>query len=173
MEGIDNIRDAMDRLTKVFGIISVSPALKTDKNMAAIENGIRVVMEDAMAKYGVDNLTFKVESRRSDKSFPKNSMELNRELGAFVLREFPYVKVDVHNPEVLLSVEVREWTYVYHEVIDGAGGMPVGTNGKATLLLSGGIDSPVAGWMIAKRGVELSAVYYHSVPYTSERAKKR
>ncbi len=173
VEGIDNIRDAMDRLTKVFGIISVSPALKTDKNMAAIENGIRVVMEDAMAKYGVDNLTFKVESRRSDKSFPKNSMELNRELGAFVLREFPYVKVDVHNPEVLLSVEVREWTYVYHEVIDGAGGMPVGTNGKATLLLSGGIDSPVAGWMIAKRGVELSAVYYHSVPYTSERAKQK
>lgn len=173
VENVEDMRGAISRLSKVFGIISVSPALKLDKNMESIEDGVRTIMQDAISKHGKDKLTFKVESRRSDKSFPKNSMELNRDLGAFLLKEFPVLKVDVHNPQVLVSVEVREWTYIYHEIVDGVGGMPVGTNGKATLLLSGGIDSPVAGWMIAKRGVKLSAVYYHSVPYTSERAKQK
>mgnify|MGYP001413812769 CR=1 FL=1 len=173
VENVEDMRGAISRLSKVFGIISVSPALKLDKNMESIEDGVRTIMQDAISKHGTDKLTFKVESRRSDKSFPKNSMELNRDLGAFLLKEFPVLKVDVHNPQVLVSVEVREWTYIYHEIVDGVGGMPVGTNGKATLLLSGGIDSPVAGWMIAKRGVKLSAVYYHSVPYTSERAKQK
>lgn len=173
VEKIKDMRGAISRLSKIFGIISVSPAIKLSKDMESIEDGVRVIMRDAISKHGTDNITFKVESRRSDKSFPKNSMELNKELGAFLLKEFPNLKVDVHNPQVLISVEIREWAYVYHEVIDGVGGMPIGTNGKATLLLSGGIDSPVAGWMIAKRGVELSAVYYHSVPYTSERAKQK
>ena len=137
MENVEDMRGAISRLSKVFGIISVSPALKLDKNMESIEDGVRTIMQDAISKHGTDKLTFKVESRRSDKSFPKNSMELNRDLGAFLLKEFPVLKVDVHNPQVLVSVEVREWTYIYHEIVDGVGGMPVGTNGKATLLLSG------------------------------------
>lgn len=173
VEGIDDMAGAIDSLTRVFGIVSVSPALKIGKDMETIEDGVKAAMEDAISKHGTENLTFKVESRRADKRFPLNSMELSRELGAFLLREFPTLKVDVHNPQILMSVEVRERTYIYYEKIEGAGGMPVGTNGKATLLLSGGIDSPVAGWMIAKRGVELSAVYYHSVPYTSDRAKQK
>ncbi len=112
--------------------------------------------------------------RRAKKSYPKNSMEISRDLGEAVLYAFPDIRVDVHHPDVMLNVEVRtDGIYVYSQVIPGAGGMPVGTNGKAMLLLSGGIDSPVAGYMIAKRGVELEAVYFHAPPYTSERAKQK
>lgn len=118
--------------------------------------------------------TFKVETRRSDKRFPLNSMEISRDVGAYLLKNMNgQLSVDVHSPQIRLNIELRNSVYVYSMVIPGPGGMPVGTNGKAMLLLSGGIDSPVAGWMIAKRGVEIGAVYFESPPYTSERAKQK
>ena len=122
--------------------------------------------------YSNKNQTFKVEARRSKKSYPKTSMEINCDLGEVILDTYPEMKVDVHNPDIRLNVEIREEIYLYSEIIPGPGGMPVGTNGSAMLLLSGGIDSPVAGYMVAKRGVELEATYFHAPPYTSERAIK-
>jgi thiamine biosynthesis protein ThiI len=123
--------------------------------------------------YGDKPMTFKVNARRGNKSYPMKSMEINSEIGHFLLEDFPNLKVDVHQPDVLLNIEVRDKVYLYSETIKGAGGLPVGTNGKAMLLLSGGIDSPVAGYMISKRGVELEAVYFNAPPYTSERAKQK
>ena len=119
------------------------------------------------------NGTFKVYTRRAKKSYPVNSMEVSAKIGESILNVFPDAKVDVHNPQLTVSVEIREKIYVYSKSIKGPGGMPVGTNGKAMLLLSGGIDSPVAGYMIAKRGVKIEAVYFHAPPYTSERAKQK
>ncbi|NJD03030.1 MAG: tRNA 4-thiouridine(8) synthase ThiI [Ruminiclostridium sp.] len=118
-------------------------------------------------------LTFKVETKRGDKRFPLQSPEINAQLGEYILDNIPGLKVDVHNPSFTLYVEVRESTYIYSVIIPSNGGLPVGTNGKAILLLSGGIDSPVAGWMMAKRGVEIEAVHFYSYPYTSERAKDK
>lgn len=163
----------LDRLSKVFGAIGINPAWKTDKDLEAIQAMVKAVMEDALEKATKENLTFKVESRRADKTFPMNSMDLSRKMGGFILKNFPGLKVDVHNPDIKINLEIREHAYAYHENIPGAGGMPVGTNGKTALLLSGGIDSPVAGWMIAKRGVKLTAVHYHSFPYTSDKAKEK
>lgn len=171
IENVQDEREVMDKLSRVFGIISMSPAWKTGKEMDEITYMVKYVMKEALESR--EEATFKVESRRSDKKFPLNSMELSREVGACLLKEFPRLKVDVHNPDIKIQLEVREFAYAYYKNIPGAGGMPVGTNGKATLLLSGGIDSPVAGWMIAKRGVELSAVHYHSFPYTSDKAKEK
>lgn len=176
---VENMGDdprIFDSIAKVFGIISFSPALKVEKDMGAIQKAAEVVLREAMEASDASRreaFTFKVESRRSDKSFYLNSMELSRKVGAYLLKNVPNLKVDVHNPMVTVNVEVRESAYVYCRIIPCAGGMPVGTNGKAALLLSGGIDSPVAGWMIAKRGVELTAVHYHSFPYTSERSKEK
>lgn len=163
----------LDRLSKVFGAIGINPAWKTDKDLEAIQAMVKAVMEDALEKATKENLTFKVESLRADKTFPMNSMDLSRKMGGFILKNFPGLKVDVHNPDIKINLEIREHAYAYHENIPGAGGMPVGTNGKTALLLSGGIDSPVAGWMIAKRGVRLTAVHYHSFPYTSDKAKEK
>ena len=119
------------------------------------------------------NKTFKVHARRARKDYPKESMEINADLGEAVLRAYPEMSVDVHEPDILLNIEIRDKIYIYSETIPGPGGMPVGTGGKAMLLLSGGIDSPVAGYMIAKRGVKLDAVYFHAPPYTSDRAKAK
>jgi len=176
---VENIGDdpgIFNSIAKIFGVISFSPAVKVEKDMEAIQRAAEGQVKEAITGYvGKEQMsfTFKVESRRSDKSFPLNSMELSREIGAHLLRRFPGLKVDVHQPMVTIYIEVREWAYVYHQIISGAGGMPVGTNGKAMLLLSGGIDSPVAGWMMAKRGVEIAAVHYHSFPYTSDRSKEK
>ncbi|MGI6188394.1 MAG: tRNA 4-thiouridine(8) synthase ThiI [Clostridiales bacterium] len=174
---IENVGDdprIYDTISRIFGIISFSPALRVAKNMEDIQEAAELQLKDAIdAQGGLNGLSFKVESRRSDKTFPLTSMELSRTIGAHLLRKFPGIKVDVHNPMVTIHIEVREWTYMYHRIIPGAGGMPVGTNGKAVLLLSGGIDSPVAGWMISKRGVELTAVHFHSFPYTSDRSKEK
>lgn len=160
-------------LTRVFGIVSISPAYKFEKDFEALVKHSKAMIEGLLAGTQNDVLTFKVESRRADKRFPMDSMEISRELGARLLQAFPRLKVDVHHPEAVLNVEMREFCYMYHQSIPCAGGMPVGTNGKAVLLLSGGIDSPAAGWMIAKRGVELTAVHYHSFPYTSDRSKEK
>ena len=123
--------------------------------------------------YPDKNLSFKVKARRARKNYPMDSMELNAELGGKILDAFPEMTVDVHHPDVMLYVEIREKISFYSEEIPGPGGMPVGTNGSAMLLLSGGIDSPVAGYMIAKRGVSIDATYFHAPPYTSERAKQK
>ena len=117
--------------------------------------------------------TFKVEAKREDKQFPLNSPQISSRVGGAILKRVRGIKVDVHNPDILVQVEIRNDAYVFAEKFSGAGGMPSGTGGRAALLLSGGIDSPVAGWMIAKRGVELDAVYFHSPPYTSERARDK
>ncbi len=173
VENYSNERLIIDALTKVFGIVSISPAVKIEKDLERIYETAEVLMKDILTEENKDNITFKVESRRSDKKFPLNSMELSQQAGARLLSRFPQLKVDVHNPEVTVNIEIREYAYLYNRIIPGSGGMPVGTNGKATLLLSGGIDSPVAGYMISKRGVEISAVHYHSFPYTSDRAKEK
>ena len=141
-----------------------------DRGFDQLKKDVVAYMDEV---YPDKNLTFKVEARRAKKSYPKTSMEINCDLGEAILEAFPQTRVDVHHPDVMLHVEIRNEIYVYSQIIPGAGGMPVGTNGKATLLLSGGIDSPVAGYMIAKRGVEIEAVYFHAPPYTSERAKEK
>ena len=123
--------------------------------------------------YEDKNFTFKVMARRARKNYPMESMEINAEMGGRILEAFPETKVDVHNPDVILTIEIRNHINIYSKIIPGPGGMPVGTAGKAMLLLSGGIDSPVAGWMTAKRGVVVDAVYFHAPPYTSERAKQK
>ena len=141
------------------------------------EQGFEKLAEDVvgyMKQWHPDfNGSFKVWTRRAKKSYPISSMEVSAELGGRILDAFPEASVDVHHPELDLSVEIRDKIYVYSQTIPGAGGMPIGTNGKAMLLLSGGIDSPVAGYMIAKRGVKIDAVYFHAPPYTSERAKQK
>ena len=155
---------------KVFGITSVCRCAIAEK---ALEDISRVVRE-YIPQFLVGKKTFKIECKRSDKSFPLDSIQLAREMGGVVLSALPRLKVDVHNPEETVVIEVREFgAYIHAGRFKGAGGMPVGTNGKAMLLLSGGIDSPVAGHMIAKRGVKLEAVHFESFPYTSERAREK
>ncbi|MDI9483059.1 MAG: tRNA uracil 4-sulfurtransferase ThiI [Bacillota bacterium] len=166
-----DIDEAIHRLTKVFGIASVSPALKIETDKQLIFDKATYIAKDILKR--IQYKTFKIVTRRADKTFPMTSMDVSRELGAIVLREIPQLKVDVINPDFVLYVEIREFTYIYSEIIPGVKGLPVGTNGRATLLLSGGIDSPVAGWMIAKRGVLINAVHFYSYPYTSERAKDK
>ncbi len=163
--------DVVNELKKVFGIVGICPIVVEEKvEFDAIRDKSIEYMKE---RYGNKELTFKVYTRRADKSFPMESMEVNSEVGHYILEQFPEYKVDVHNPDVMLTIEIRERIYIYSEIIKGAGGLPVGTNGKAMLLLSGGIDSPVAGYMISKRGVELEAVYFNAPPYTSERAKQK
>ncbi|HOP99443.1 MAG TPA: tRNA uracil 4-sulfurtransferase ThiI [Acetivibrio clariflavus] len=163
--------EAIKLLTKVFGIVSVSPVWKIDTDFEVIKEKSAVMVKDLLLRKGYK--TFKVETKRGDKKFPMDSPEISRELGAHILESFPQLSVEVKNPDFILYVEVREFTYIYSEIIPAVCGMPIGTNGKAVLLLSGGIDSPVAGWMIAKRGVEIEAVHFYSYPYTSERAKEK
>lgn len=156
------------KLSKVFGIVSVAVAQTVPKELDKIGALAAQMIKTEPGK------TFKVEAKRSDKRFPYKSPEICMEVGGAILDENPHLTVDVHNPDILVMVEVRDFAaYIYTSKIPGVGGMPVGTNGRATLLLSGGIDSPVAGYMVAKRGVELDAVHFYSYPYTSERAKQK
>lgn len=176
VEPIDDnvdVKMIIDRLSRIFGIIGIAYGTKHEEvSVEAAEMLALHHMKEACKDEGIT--TFKVETRRADKRFPMKSMELSAHLGGYLLDQMPgKLKVDVHNPDVVLRVELRSGSYVYSKTYKGAGGMPYGTNGKATLLLSGGIDSPVAGWMIAKRGVEVDAVYFHSPPYTSERATQK
>ncbi len=170
-EGGYDYDDVVEKLTRVFGLVGICPVVRMeDKGFEELKKDVVAYMDEM---YPDKHLTFKVESRRARKSYPKNSMEMNCDLGEAILEAFPEIRVDVHHPDVMLHVEIRNAVYVYSQIIPGAGGMPVGTNGKAMLLLSGGIDSPAAGYMIAKRGVGLEAVYFHAPPYTSERAKQK
>lgn len=165
--------EAVNALQHVFGIIKICPVVQVEDNGPdQLKADVVAYMKDT---YPSDQpMTFKVETRRLKKSFPVDSQQMNKDLGEVVLNECPNFKVDVHNPNVLVRVEIRnEIINIYSKEIEGAGGMPLGTNGKAMLLLSGGIDSPVAGYMIAKRGVKLEAVYFSAPPYTSERATQK
>ena len=166
-----DFEETVEHLQRVFGISGICPVVYVE------DEGFEKLCEDVIRYlneiYPEHNQTFKVQARRARKNYPKESMVINMDLGEAILNAFPEMRVDVHNPEILLNIEVREKIYIYSEIIPGPGGMPVGTGGKAMLLLSGGIDSPVAGYMIAKRGVKIDAVYFNAPPYTSERAKQK
>ena len=170
-EGDYDFEDVVEALKRVFGIAWICPMFQTQER--DFENLKKEVVDYIGQVYQNKNLTFKVDSRRADKKYPVNSEQMNRDLGEVLLNAYPEMKVDVHHPQVMLHVEVRNMVNIYSQMIPGPGGMPIGTNGKAMLLLSGGIDSPVAGYMIAKRGVKIEAVYFHAPPYTSERAKQK
>lgn len=158
-----------ERLSKVFGIVNICPAAKCQKTIEDIE---RTTLE-CLSQIDLNGKTFKVEAKREDKQFPMNSPQLCRHMGAVILKNTEGLSVDVHNPDILVQIEIRKEAFIFTQKVSGAGGMPVGTAGRAALLLSGGIDSPVAGWMISKRGVVLDAVHFHSHPYTSDRAKEK
>ena len=168
-EDID-LDEAVDILQKVYGIIALTKAAVVDKDFEAIKETAVTYLKDEL----MEAKTFKVDAKRSDKSFPLKSPEICRELGGYILENFPHLTVDVHNPDVNVVVEVRDYAaYVHGKQLPGAGGIPVGSGGRALLLLSGGIDSPVAGAMMAKRGLEVYAIHFASPPYTSERAKQK
>ena len=163
--------ELMGALTKVFGVVGICPMVRLeDEGFDQLAEAVVSYVDEA---YPDKNFTFKVNGRRARKNYPMTSMELAAALGEKILDAFPEVRVDVHKPDVCINVEIRNHINVYSTEIPGPGGMPVGTAGKAMLLLSGGIDSPVAGYMIAKRGVRLEATYFHAPPYTSERAKQK
>lgn len=168
-EDID-MDEVVDRLKKIFGIAKLCRAIMVEKTMDSILNDTMDYLDEAL----LGAKTFKVNAKRADKKFPLKSPEICRELGHKILEEFQHLSVDVHNPDVIVTVEIREeHAFVNALKIDGAGGMPIGSSGKAMLLLSGGIDSPVAGYMIAKRGVQIDAIHFEAPPYTSERARMK
>ena len=167
VRGFSDLDECVDRVTRVFGVHSVCPAVEMPKEDFDAICAKAVEMTEGLSG------TFKVNARRSDKRYPMNSPAINEEAGYRILQAHPDLKVDVHNPEHVVNIEIRDQAYLYVKVIPAVGGMPVGTNGNAALLLSGGIDSPVAGWMIAKRGVQICAVHFHSYPYTSDRAREK
>ncbi|MDI3548634.1 MAG: tRNA uracil 4-sulfurtransferase [Halanaerobiales bacterium] len=172
----DNLEAILDRLKMIPGIVSLSPTAIAPLDYRKLEKTALEVFQDAVEEYPA---TFKVETRRANKNFPMKSLEISREIGAHILRNINQGKenrltVDVHNPDFILNIEVRKDNiYVYTRVIPGPGGLPVGSSGKGLLLLSGGIDSPVAGWLGMKRGMKIEAIYFHSFPYTSDRAKEK
>ena len=163
--------EAVEALKTVFGIIGICPVVQIEDK--GFDDLADTVVKYIYSAYKDKNISFKVNARRARKNFPMNSMEINAELGHRILEAFPEMSVDVHKPDVLLQVEIRNKINIYSVEIPGPGGMPIGTAGKAMLLLSGGIDSPVAGYMVAKRGVQIEATYFHAPPYTSERAKQK
>lgn len=175
-EGFD-FDETVNHLQTVFGITGICPAVTINRNgdneLPDVDGVAEAVKDFIDGVYPDKNKTFKVKVRRVDKSYPLDSMEMAASLGEKLLASFPEMKVDVHNPEILINVELREKLNIFSEIIPGPGGMPIGTAGKAMLLLSGGIDSPVAGYMIAKRGVDIEAVYFNAPPYTSEKAKQK
>lgn len=167
-EDVD-FEEAVERLKKVFGIVAFSRAAIAEKDIESIKATAKEYLHEQImvAK------TFKVEAKRSDKKFSMTSPEISREVGAHILRNYPHIKVDVHNPDLKITVEIRERAYVRGNQIKGIGGMPVGSAGKAAVLMSGGIDSPVAAYMMAKRGVQLTAIHFAAPPYTSMKAEMK
>lgn len=163
-------KDALKAMKQVFGIAAFTRAVRVEKNIDEILS----VAPDYLAERLKNAKTFKVESKRADKSFPLTSPEISRELGGAILQKYPHLSVDVHNPDEVVNVEIRDYgAYIHGQQLKGAGGMPVGSAGRAQVLISGGIDSPVAAYMMAKRGVELNAVHFASPPYTSPRAEQK
>lgn len=169
VEKFDELRtdEIIERLRKVFGAHSLSAGFQVDADMSAIYETVREVAPGSG--------TFKVQANRGDKTFPLNSMQINAEIGGRLLEEFPALSVDVHAPQSVIYIDIREngKALVFSDFVKGAGGMPVGTSGRGMLLLSGGIDSPVAGYMIAKRGMKLDAIHFHSYPYTNMQAREK
>ncbi|SES76249.1 thiamine biosynthesis protein ThiI [Natronincola peptidivorans] len=166
-----NENQIIERIKRVFGVVSISPAKRFPVDMENIKKVVLGELQDKLQKKVIK--TFKIESKRGDKKFPMKSPEISREIGGFVLENIDSISVDVHRPDIAINVEIRNNAFVFSEKINGFGGLPLGTNGKGLLLLSGGIDSPVAGWLVAKRGVALEAIHFHSYPFTSERAKEK
>ena len=162
-----------EALVKVFGVHSVSLATETGKTMEDICQTAQKTVREYMQSRGITQATFKAQAKRADKRFPLNSMQICAEVGAYLLKNVGGLTVDVHNPGITVYIEVREQAFCYLDIIPGPGGLPVGSGGCAMLLLSGGIDSPVAGYMTAKRGVALQAIHFQSPPYTSEAAKQK
>lgn len=170
LEGEEQADKIVEILKHVFGIVAIIESFESEKSIEAVCKTANDAFGTALAKAS----TFKVEAKRADKRFPLKSPQICAEVGGYLLERFPNLSVDVHNPDVTVNVDIREENaYVHIGRIKGAGGMPAGTNGRAAMLLSGGIDSPVAGYMIAKRGVRLEAVHFFSYPYTSDRAKDK
>lgn len=168
IETEDNIDEITDILKNIFGIHSIVVATRVNTNIEQIESSALKIASD------IDFKTFKVETSRTDKKFPISSMDFSRRIGSLILKNIPNIKVDVHNPEYLLEIEIREdYTYIYHKEINGAGGYPVGVAGNGLLMLSGGIDSPVSGYLAMKRGIKVECVYFESPPHTSIMAKKK
>lgn len=163
--------DIIPKVKNIFGIAYVSPCIKIEKNMNDIEKASILATKEAVGRENIE--TFKVQTKRIDKNFPIKSPEVSKKIGSVILNENMGINVDVHNPDIYVYIDIKDNCYVYTQRFKGYGGLPVGTNGKGLLLLSGGIDSPVAGFMMAKRGVKLSAVHYHSYPFTSERAEEK
>ena len=165
-----DMEGASDAVSRVFGIAAYSRARVTEKNIDKIREAAVEYLGSRLA----EAKTFKVEAKRADKAFPYTSPEISREVGGYVLSHYHHLKVDVHNPDVLIMVEVRDFgAYIHAQQLPGAGGMPVGTGGKAAIMISGGIDSPVAAYMMAKRGIQLTGIHFASPPYTSERAEQK
>lgn len=169
-QGEADLEEACRRVSRVFGISAFSRARMVPKDLDAIRQAAVSYLETPLRAAR----TFKVEAKRSDKSFPLKSPDICREVGGYLLEAYPHLRVDVYRPDVLVMVEIRDFgAYIHTAQLPGAGGMPVGTGGRAALLISGGIDSPVAGYMMAKRGIELVGVHFASPPYTSERAEQK
>ena len=167
----ENHEKIINSLRNVFGLVYISPCIRVEKDMKKIEKASIEIMKEKLLKNPVK--TFKVKTNRADKSFPIQSPEVSKEIGGVILNHFDNLNVDVHNPEIYVYIDIKENCYIYTDRIKGHGGLPVGTNGKGLLLLSGGIDSPVAGFLMAKRGVEISGIHFHSYPFTSERAEEK
>ena len=165
-----DLTETVTTLQKIFGIVSISKAAITNKFMKDIEKTTLEYLGPRLKTLK----TFKVETKRADKKFALTSPEISANLGGFILKNFKNLSVDVHNPDIIINVEIRDFgAYIIGEAIKGAGGLPVSSSGKAAILISGGIDSPVAAWIMAKRGLELCAIHFASPPYTSERAEKK
>lgn len=167
----DDLEEIINRVKKIFGIVHISPCIRVAKDIEKLKKAVIEVMRNKKEEGSVK--TFKVETNRVDKQFPLKSPEVSRQMGAVILKNVEGLSVDVNNPDIYVYIDIKGHIYVYTDKIKGYGGLPVGTNGKGLLLLSGGIDSPVAGFLMAKRGVEISAIHFHSYPFTSERAEEK
>jgi len=167
----EDMDEIINKVKKIFGIVLISPCIKVEKDVEIIKEKTKELFKYLCSIKGIK--TFKIDTHRSDKTFPIKSMEFNADMGEIILDEFDNITVDVHNPDVHIYIDIKLNCYISSEKIKTVGGLPVGTSGRALLLLSGGIDSPVAGYMIAKRGVEVDALYFHTYPFTSERANEK